>query len=112
MKTPVTQKRSMKGMPAWAICLGACALLCAFAFAQPGSARAAAAGPSIVFDRMTDTKATVHNWKLARDYEQQMRYELARQHYLLALASCRSESTQMQLRRELESVDLQIRTMR
>jgi len=99
-------------MPGWAFCLGVCALLCGLAFARPEPAQAAAAVPGIVYDRLTDTKATAHNWKLARDYERQMRYELARQHYLLALAACRSESTQMQLRRELESVDLQIRTMR
>jgi hypothetical protein len=111
MKTAIMQ-RGMKGLSGWALCLGVCALLGGLALAQPGAARAAAAGPSFVFDRMTDTKATVHNWKLARDYEQQMRYELARQHYLLALASCRSEPTQAQLRRELESIDLQIRTMR
>ena len=97
-------------MSGWAFCLGVCALLCGFAFAQPGDARAASA--SQAFDSLEDTKATRHNWKMARDYERQMRYELARQHYLLALAACRSEFTQMQLRRELESVDLQIRTMR
>ena len=96
----------------WALCLGACALICGLAFTLPAPAQAAASGQSAVFDRLTDTKATTHNWKLARDYERQMRYELARQHYLLALASCRSTSTQEQLRRELESVDLQIRTMR
>ena len=94
-------------LPGWALCLAACALLCGFAPAQ-----AAASDQSAVFDSLEDTKATAHNWQQARDYERQMRYELARQHYLLALASCRSESTQAQLRRELESVDLQIRTMR
>ena len=97
-------------MSGWALCLGMCALLCCFALAQPGHAQAA--GTSAAFERISDTKATTHHWKLARDYERQMRYELARQHYLLALASCRSEPTQTQLRRELESVDLQIRTMR
>ena len=98
-------------MSRWALCLGVCALLCGFAFAQLRHAQAA--GASAAFDSVAgDTRATMHNWKLARDYERQMRYELARQHYLLALASCRSESTQTQLRRELESVDLHIRTMR
>jgi hypothetical protein len=111
MNTHIMQKKT-NGMSGWALCLGVCALLCAFACAQPNHVQAAAAGPSAVFDRLTDTKATARNWKLARDYERQMRYELARQHYLLALASCRSEPTQTQLRRELESIDLQIRTMR
>ena len=110
MKTQIMQKKT-RWMPGWALCLGVCVLLCGFALAQPGHVRTAAAA-SAVFDSLADTKATTHHWKLARDYERQMRYELARQHYLLALASCRSESTQTQLRRELESVDLQIRTMR
>ena len=104
-----TTTRRLSG---WALCLGACALLCGFVFAGPEPARAAGFGESAAFDRLTDTRATMHNWQLARDYERQMRYELARQHYLLALASCRSASTQEQLRRELESIDLQIRTMR
>jgi hypothetical protein len=109
MKTTHMQRKT-KRLSGWALCLGVCALLCGFAFTQPGHARASEA--SRAFDRLSDTEATKHNWKLARDYERQMRYELARQHYLLALASCRSEPTQTQLRRELESVDLQIRTMR
>ncbi|MDR2695903.1 MAG: hypothetical protein LBC79_05940 [Deltaproteobacteria bacterium] len=109
MNTTILQRKT-KRMSGWALCLGVCALLSGFAFAQPG--HVLAAGASAAFDRLADTKATMHNWKLARDYERQMRYELARQHYLLALASCRSEPTQTQLRRELEGVDLQIRTMR
>jgi hypothetical protein len=109
MKTPVMQRKTSR-MSGWALCLGVCVVLCGFAFAQPNPVQAAAA--SATFDRLVDTKATMHNWKMARDYERQMRYELARQHYLLALASCRSERTQTQLRRELESIDLQIRTMR
>ena len=109
MKIHISQKK-IGWMPGWALCLGVCVLLCGFALAQPGYVWGAAA--SAVFDSLADTRATTQHWKLARDYERQMRYELARQHYLLALASCRSESTQTQLRRELESVDLQIRTMR
>jgi hypothetical protein len=105
-------QRRTRGLSGWAFRLGICALICGFAFAQPASARTDVIMPGIVYDRLTDTRATTQNWKLARDYERQMRYELARQHYLLALAACRTESTQMQLRRELESVDLQIRTMR
>ena len=76
------------------------------------AAGAAQAASSAQFDSISDTQATRHHWTLARDYEKQMRYELARQHYLLALAACRTEASQAQLRRELESIDLQIRTMR
>ena len=109
MKTALLQRKTRR-TPGWTLCLGVCALLCAFALAQPGHMQAAC--PNAEFDRPADTRTTEHNWKLARSYERQMRYELARQHYLLALASCRSESVQAQLRRELESIDLQIRTMR
>ena len=109
MKTHIMQKKT-RWTSKWVLSLAMCALFCGFAFAQPGHTQAAGARAPI--DKRADTQATIHNWKLARDYERQMRYELARQHYLLALASCRSEATQTQLRRELESIDLQIRTMR
>jgi len=109
MKTHIMQEKTRR-LSKWAFCLTVCALLGVYAFSQPEHVRAA--GESAAFDSLADTQATTQNWRLARDYERQMRYELARQHYLLALASCRSETTQAQLRRELESVDLQIRTMR
>jgi len=111
MNTAIIQ-RSAQQRPGWMLCLAVCALLCGLACTQPDCASAMEVGPGLVFDRMTDTKATEHNWKLARSYERQMRLELARQHYLLALASCRTEANQLQLRRELDSIDLQIRTMR
>ena len=111
MKTLDLQRRK-SGIARWTFRLALCVLLYGLAFAQQTPAQAAIVNHSAVFDRLRDTRATERNWKLARDYERQMRYELARQHYLLALASCRSESTQTQLRRELESIDLQIRTMR
>jgi hypothetical protein len=89
-------------------------LLCAWLLsgAFPVVTPAGAADRPEYFDALSDTKATQRHWRTARDYERQMRYELARQHYLLALASCRSSRTQEQLRRELEGIDLQIRTMR
>ena len=108
MRTLSIQKKRSRPA-AYGLCLAVCAWLCGLACALPGRE---AAGASAAFDRLFDTKATTHHWQLARDYERQMRHELARQHYLLALASCRSESAQAQLRRELESIDLQIRTMR
>ena len=99
-------------MPGWALCLCGCVLLGGFACARPASEPAIESAQSAVYDHLADTRATAHHWQQARDYERQMRYELARQQYLLALAACRSAPTQEQLRRELESVDLQIRTMR
>ncbi len=92
--------RPGKAFAAAALCL----LLCAPAFA---------AGLIGNFDSLPpDTRLTRKHWAAARDYQRQMRYELARQHYLLALSACRSSETQEQLKRELETVDLQIRTMR
>ncbi len=55
---------------------------------------------------------TKHHWELAMDYKYDGRYELARQHFLLALATCNSTELRDTLKRELQSVDLQIRTMR
>ena len=84
MKITIIQRETQRRSD-WALCLGVCALLCGFAFALPDHVQASDA--SRAFDRLADTEVTTHNWKLARDYERQMRYELARQYYLLALAS-------------------------
>lgn len=59
-----------------------------------------------------DSGETVRYWKMARKYKNQMRYELARQHYLLALASSRSDQTVQRIQRELQIVELQIRSLR
>ena len=59
-----------------------------------------------------DSAETAMHWRKARAYQNSMRYELARQEYLLALTTCRSEATRNQLQRELQTVDLQIRTLR
>ncbi len=55
---------------------------------------------------------TVEHWELATEYKAERRYELARQHLLLALATCNSTELRDTLQRELQIVDLQIRTMR
>ncbi len=55
---------------------------------------------------------TIHHWELATEYKYSRRYELARQHLLLALATCNSTELRDTLQRELQIVDLQIRTMR
>lgn len=60
----------------------------------------------------TDTAATSRHWRLARRYQKAMRLELARQEYLMALAHCRTEKTRDRLQRELQTVDLQLRTLR
>lgn len=55
---------------------------------------------------------TIDNWTAARRYQAEGRYELAKQYYSPALASARTQSALEQLKRELFTVDLQIRTMR
>ncbi len=51
-------------------------------------------------------------WKKARTYRDEGRFELARQQYLLALSSCYTEEAKIRVQRELQSVELLIRTMR
>lgn len=59
-----------------------------------------------------ESEDSIANWSLARDYQAQGRYELARQHYLLALASSRTAQTQSTLQRELDSLDRKIAAKR
>lgn len=55
---------------------------------------------------------TLSNFTVARLYMSQGRYELARQHLLLALATSRDEDMRTRLATELESVEMMIATMR
>ena len=59
-----------------------------------------------------DSAATTSHWQKARAYQSNMRYELARQEYLLALATCRTDQTKNRLQRELQIVEMQLRTLR
>lgn len=59
-----------------------------------------------------DSAETTRLWNMARAYKAQMRLEMARQQYLLALATCRSEETVQRIQRELQIVELQIRSLR
>lgn len=61
---------------------------------------------------LEDTEYTLQHWKLARKYQKAMRLELARQEYLLALATCRTDQSRDRLQRELQVVEMQIRTLR
>lgn len=59
-----------------------------------------------------DSGETSRYWNMARNYKKQMRYEMARQYYLLALAGCRSDVSVQRIQRELQIVELQIRSLR
>lgn len=55
---------------------------------------------------------SLDNYKIARDYSAQGRYELAREHYLLALAAANDPYLQDALAKELESVNMMIKSLR
>lgn len=61
---------------------------------------------------VAESDETIHNWHKGREYQAAGRYELAREHYLLAMAAVRSEGAQQSLSRELATVDLMLRTLR
>lgn len=54
----------------------------------------------------------LQNMRLGRDYIAQGRYELAREHYLIALAASKDAETRNVISRELNSVDMMIKTER
>ncbi len=55
---------------------------------------------------------SVWNLKMGRDYAADGRFELAKEHYLLALAAAQDPDMRRMLNNELQSVDLMIQTMR
>lgn len=89
-------------------------------FARKGFLLLLLAGMSIVFGAcsshpaymVTDADESLANWHQARYFQAQGRYELAREHFLLALAAARADGTRDALTRELHAVDLQIKTLR
>lgn len=66
-------------------------------------------GPDDVPEDSVETK---RHWNKARRYKEQMRLEMARQEFLLALATSRTEATIQHIQRELQIVELQIRSKR
>lgn len=52
------------------------------------------------------------NYRIARDYAADGRYELAREHYLLALAAAGTPELRNSLARELSGVDKMIKSLR
>ena len=55
---------------------------------------------------------SLRNYKAARDFATAGRFELAREFYLLALATANDPSLQDALALELDSVDMMIKTLR
>ncbi|MDL2317295.1 hypothetical protein LJC59_09565 [Desulfovibrio sp. OttesenSCG-928-A18] len=52
------------------------------------------------------------NIQIARDYTAQGRYELAKEHYLMALGACNDVESRNLVTHELRSVDLMIKAQR
>jgi len=59
-----------------------------------------------------ETGSALGNWRTARGYQAQGRYEMARQYYGLALANARTPDSQVALKQEIEAVERQIQAMR
>lgn len=59
-----------------------------------------------------ESEVMISNWTLAREYQDQGRFELAKEHYLLALASARTQEVQQTLQREIHVVDRMLDAMR
>ena len=70
------------------------------------------AGSSFHSPLVAESDETMDNWVLARRYQAEYRYELARQHFALALAAARTPTVVERLKQELAAVDLQIKTLR
>ncbi len=58
------------------------------------------------------SRETTFHYNQAMKYKQHARYELARESLLMALASSGSSQVRDRLQRELQIIDLQIRTLR
>ena len=58
------------------------------------------------------TPDSLANYQLGRNYAASGRYELAREHYLIALAASNSQEMQEALAQELNSIDMMIKSLR
>jgi len=64
------------------------------------------------YTSVTETAPTLSNWTIARSYQAQGRFEMARQYFVLALANALTPDSQVALRQEIEAVERQIQAMR
>ncbi|CAK7047490.1 MAG: hypothetical protein DELT_00889 [Desulfovibrio sp.] len=92
-------------------------LSCVLAFAVTGcglfrSDTSNSARPGSEVALLTENPVSLHNYRTAREYASAGRYELAREHYLLAYAAADDVTVKDMLARELKSVDLMIRSLR
>ncbi|MDR2727373.1 MAG: hypothetical protein LBC10_05215 [Deltaproteobacteria bacterium] len=64
------------------------------------------------YTTVPETGSTLSTWSIARGYQAQGRFEMARQYFVLALANARTPDSQTALRQEIEAVERQIQAMR
>lgn len=82
-----------------------------FQDSSPPTGGAPIAGADIALTQ--HNPVSLYNYRTAREYSAQGRYELAKEHFLLAYAAAGDDVIlRDMLARELESVDLMIRTLR
>lgn len=87
-------------------------VLCKLACMAALSSLACVAGCAAHVTHMPEASETVANWQAARNFQAQGRYELARQYYVVALATARSPETQTTLKREIEATDRMLQAFR
>ena len=89
--------------------------ICAFllALAIPLAGCGTSTPPVAGLAMIEHNPVALHNYTIAREYSATGRYELAREHFLLAYAAAGDDSPmQDALHRELKAVDLMIKTLR
>ncbi|MDR2892304.1 MAG: hypothetical protein LBV80_04375 [Deltaproteobacteria bacterium] len=110
MKTNQLLKLTLLGTSLLA--LSGCGLFSGSTDAQNEAALAAPRLTAEAVSVSSYTPASISNYKLGREYAAAGRFELAREHYLLALAAANDKDLQDALVAELHSVDLMIKSLR
>ncbi len=82
-----------------------CILMLVFIFGSHMNAQASERRVPVPYE-------TQKHFDLAIEYKEDMRYELARQHFLLALAACNTSELRNKIQKYLDILNLQIRTLR
>ncbi len=78
-----------------------------------GSAATDASCPGAGIELTRHNPVSLENYRMARSYAAAGRYELAREHYLLAYAAAEDDTPlRAALERELRGIDMMIKTLR
>lgn len=77
-----------------------------------GSSTSKSSRPGADVALVAENPVSLHNYRTAREYAASGRYELAREHYLLAYASAEDATVKEMLAKELKAVDLMIHSLR